>query len=109
MKTSITNAELKQLFKEKVNILIIDVRYREEYIEKHIPSAINIPIDIIESGNFIPEPDKTLVTVCTKGGGRSEHSANYLRKETKNDVFFLTGGAIGWFENNHSKIHLRKL
>lgn len=102
MKTSITIAELKQLLKHTKNLMIIDVRSPEEYSEQHIPFAENIPVDNIESGNFIPETDKTLVTVCAKGGGRSERAANFLRESTNNNVFFLSGGTTGWFENKHS-------
>lgn len=102
MKTSITIAELKQMLKHRENLMIIDVRSLEEYSEQHIPFAENIPVEHIESGNFIPETGKTLVTVCAKGGGRSERAANYLREETKKDVYFLAGGTVGWFENSHS-------
>ncbi len=46
MKTTITRAELKQL-RIKNNIMVIDVRGKEEYNEKHIPFAGNLPIEII--------------------------------------------------------------
>jgi rhodanese-related sulfurtransferase len=98
MKVAITLAELKQLLDKKENIMLIDVRNKEEYFEKHIPFACNLPIEIIESGNFIPEPYKTIVTVCGKGEGRSERAANYLREKTNNEVYFLEGGTFGWLE-----------
>ncbi len=98
MKPSITLAELKQLLSELKNILIIDVRSKEEYFEAHIPFAGNLPVEIIESGAFIPEPDKIIITACGKGDGRSERAANYLRENTNNKVYFLEGGTFGWFE-----------
>lgn len=98
MKPSITLAELKQLLSELKNILIIDVRSKEEYFEAHIPFAGNLPVEIIESGAFIPEPDKIIITACGKGGGRSERAANYLCENTNNKVYFLEGGTFGWFE-----------
>lgn len=96
MKTSITRAELKQLLEDKVNIMVIDVRNKDEYNDKHIPFAGNLPIEIIEAGNFIPEPDKIIITACGKGGGRSERAANYLREHSKNEVYFLEGGTFEW-------------
>lgn len=99
MKTEITRAELKQLLHNKENIMVIDVRAKEDYHEKHISFAGNLPIEIIEAGNFIPEPGKIIITVCGKGGGRSERAANYLRENSKNEVFFLDGGTFGWIEN----------
>lgn len=88
MKTTISRAELNQLLTNK-NIMVIDVRSKEEYDEKHIPFAGNLPIEIIETGRFIPEPLKIIVTVCGKGGGRSERAAKYLREHNKNEVYFL--------------------
>ena len=100
MKTTITRAELKQLL-NKNNIMIIDVRSKEEYSEKHIPFAGNLPIEIIEAGNFIPEPGKIIITACGKGGGRSERAAKYLRENSNNEVYFLDGGTFGWVENEN--------
>lgn len=99
MKTTITRAELNQLLNNKNNIMVIDVRDKEEYIEKHIPFAGNLPIEIIEAGNFIPEPGKIIITACGKGGGRSERAAKYLREHNKNEVYFLEGGTFEWLAN----------
>ena len=99
MKASITIVELEQLRSKKNNIMVIDVRTKEEYNQKHIPFAGNLPIEIIEAGNFIPEPSKIVITVCGKGGGRSETAAKYLRENTNNEVYFLDGGTFGWTES----------
>lgn len=101
MKTTITRAELKQLLNNKNNIMVIDVRGKEEYNEKHIPFAGNLPIEIIEAGSFIPEPGKIIITACGKGGGRSERAAKYLRENSNNEVYFLDGGTFGWVENEN--------
>lgn len=99
MKTAITPAELKQLLSENKNMIVIDVRIKAEYALHHLPFAGNLPIDSIESGNFIPEPGKLIITVCGKGGGRSERAADYLRNSSNNEVYFLEGGTFGW--NDH--------
>lgn len=99
MKTTITRAELNQLLNNKNIIMVIDVRSKEEYNEKHIPFAGNLPIEIIEAGSFIPEPGKIIVTACGKGGGRSERAAKYLREHNKNEVYFLEGGTFEWLAN----------
>lgn len=101
MKTTISRAELKQLLNNKNNIMVIDVRGKEEYNEKHIPFAGNLPIEIIEAGNFIPEPGKIIITACGKGSGRSERAEKYLRENSKNEVYFLDGGTFGWTENEN--------
>lgn len=97
MKTTITLTELRQLLHNKNNIMVIDVRVKEEYTEKHIPIAGNLPIEIIEAGKFIPEPGKIIITACGKGAGRSLRAAEYLRTNFSNDVFALEGGTLGWY------------
>lgn len=98
MKTSITQSELRQFLEQKKNMMVLDVRNKDEYSEKHISFAINLPIELIESENFIPEPGKIIITACGKGGGRSERAANYLRNNTTNEVYFLEGGTFDWLE-----------
>jgi rhodanese-related sulfurtransferase len=101
MKTSISIVELKQLLSNNTHLLLIDVRSNAEYSEKHIPLAVNIPIELIEKGHYTPEADKIIVTICAKGGGRSERAATFIRENNRNTVFFLEGGTLGWFENGH--------
>jgi len=96
MKTRLTKTELKQLLNSKSNLLLLDIRNKEEYLEKHIPIAVNLPIEIIESGNFIPEPGKIIITICGKGGGRSEKAADYLRENYGVEVYSLEGGTMAW-------------
>ena len=102
MKTTITRDELKQLILKKENIMIIDVRSISEYNDKHISFAGNLTIEIIETGNFIPEPGKIIITVCGKGGDRSERAASYLRQNSNNEVYFLEEGTFGWIDNEKS-------
>lgn len=100
MKASISNIKLEQLLNSRRDIVVVDVRSKEEYEHQHIPCAINVPIEIIEAGHFMPESTKLIVTVCGKGGGRSERAANYLGKYYPNESYFLEDGTLGWFQNN---------
>ena len=96
MKPSITPAELKILLKKNKEVLIIDLRSKEEYLITHIPLALNITLESIESGHFVPENEKILITVCGKGGGRSERAANFLKVHFSNKVYYLEGGTNAW-------------
>ena len=51
-KTSISLVELDQLLKSPEGATVIDVRSEEEYKEKSIPFAINLPIKNIEVGKI---------------------------------------------------------
>jgi len=99
MKKHITLLELQQLISNKVAILILDVRSKEEFEEKHIPFAVNFPIELIEVGKYSFEKNKMSITVCSKGGGRSERAATFLRDNTQTEVYFLEGGTLAWFQN----------
>lgn len=99
MKVSINKANLIQLLENNRKVMVIDVRSNDEYQKQHLPDAINIPIEIIEAGHFVPESDKQIITVCGKGGGRSMLAANYLRENFPNETLFLEGGTLGWFES----------
>lgn len=96
MSKSISKDELNSLLSQNDKIFIIDVRTDEEYRKKHIPNAINIPIDEIESRIRSMDSDTTYVTACGKGGGRSEQGASIL-SEMGYKAFFLEGGTFGWF------------
>jgi len=97
MKTQVTLAELKRWLTSKNNLMLLDVRSKEEYLEKHIPHAEHVPLERIESGDYKPASGKVIVTVCGKGGGRSERAANYLRNIRRYEAYFLEGGTTGWF------------
>lgn len=99
LKTSITAQELKKRIDENERLLVIDVRSREEYDQLHIPIAGNLPFEVIENGLFVPEPEKTVITVCGKGGGRSERAAAWLRIQNDTEALFLEGGTFGWTDN----------
>lgn len=96
MKTSISAEELKKRIAENAPLIIIDVRSREEYNQSHIPIAGNLPFEVIENGLFVPEPGKTVITVCGKGGGRSERAADLLRIQNDTEALYLEGGTFGW-------------
>jgi len=56
----ITVDELFQLI-ESDNIMIVDVRDEEEYIEAHIKGAISVPLPEIDAQEWKPPHDKALV------------------------------------------------
>lgn len=96
-KTSISLAELKQLLHTNKTLQIIDVRSEAEYLEMHIPNAKNILIDKIEEIE-IPKGE-IIITVCGKGGGRSEKGAQLIRNKTNAEVYFLENGTFGYYSN----------
>lgn len=100
MKKSISKQEVQQLLEKGDKVILVDVRSKEEYDEKHIPKAINIPLD--ELAEQIDELAKheLVITACGKGGGRSEEGAEKLNQLGVNAVF-VNGGTLGWYNDRN--------
>ena len=45
----INSLELNEMIKNKEKFILLDVRTEEEYEASHIPNAINIPLNNLES------------------------------------------------------------
>jgi MFS family permease len=78
------------------NAIIVDVRSPEEFAAGHVDGAINIPLEVLTQRT--PELPKSaaVVTVCGKGGGRSERAAEHLRALGFSWVRSLCGGTHAW-------------
>lgn len=60
-----TNDIMKYIAKN--NVLIIDLREREEYQTGHIPSAVNIPYEELEERKYSLQRNKLLIFYCDRG------------------------------------------
>jgi MFS family permease len=80
-------------------VLIVDVRSEEEFASGHVEGAVNIPLDTIGSHASGLPRDRLIVTVCGKGGGRSDRAAQELRTRGFESVRSLCGGTDGWLKN----------
>ncbi len=89
-------AEEAKLLMDKSEVTVVDVRTQEEYNAQHIPQAILVPLDQIQSGNFENLPDKsaTLLVYC-RSGNRSSTAADLLAENGYTDVYDF-GGIIDW-------------
>jgi MFS family permease len=75
---------------------VIDVRSPEEYARGHVEGARNIPIETLEDHLDELPRDALIVTVCGKGGGRSERAAETLRARGFGRARALCGGTTAW-------------
>ena len=84
------------IMQSESNYIILDVRTNEEFREKHIPRAINVPNEVI-SDYAIPElPDKDqLILVYCRSGRRSKEAAEKLANIGYTNVVEF-GGIIDW-------------
>lgn len=72
---------------EREDVLLIDVRTPDEYKEKHINGAINIPIyEIDNMKNEIVDKDKIILIYC-KTGKRSKMAKEILMQNGYRNVY----------------------
>ena len=79
------NNDINSIIEDK-NTIIIDVRTEEEYNERHIDRAINIPVD--NSQNIKINKNKTIVVYC-RSGVRSKKAYDMLLSMGYTDVHDL--------------------
>lgn len=92
--TTITSDDAKDLL-TKEDIVIIDVRKPEFFLEAHIPYAQNIPMDGLEARLAEMDKNVTYLMVC-KTGKTSETACELLAKNGFNNLYNLSGGMDAW-------------
>lgn len=78
----------------KQGAAVIDVREIWEYVQGHIPGAINIPLS--ELGHRLEEVPDNVVFVCASGN-RSATAAEFAVYSGYKQVANLMGGTVGWW------------
>ena len=67
------------MMEEGSGYIILDVRTPEEFAERHIPGAINIPNETISTEEIPELPDKDqLILVYCRSGNRSKQASEKL-------------------------------
>lgn len=80
--------------------IIIDVRERDEHAKSRIAGSTNIPLSqiLVEVPNMRDILNKKIVLYC-RAGVRSMIAAQKLQEDGfSHNIFNLTGGIIGWNE-----------
>ena len=88
--------EAVTMMEEESGYIILDVRTPEEYRERHIPNAINIPNETIGSEDIQELPDKDqLILVYCRSGNRSKQASGKLAELGYTNIVEI-GGINDW-------------
>ena len=88
--------EAVAMMAEESGYIILDVRRPEEFAEKHIPNAINVPNETIGTDEISQLPDKDqLIMVYCRSGRRSKEAAEKLVKLGYTNIVEF-GGILDW-------------
>lgn len=93
---TISPLDAKKRLDTETGIILLDVRTKNEYLEKHIPNSTLIPLDILSNEAILKLPNKNSeIFVYCKGGNRSAAGVRTLLKLGYTRVHNL-GGIVGW-------------
>ncbi len=92
----VTQEEAAQMMQTEKDYIILDVRTQSEYNDGHIPKAICIPNETIDTQEIPLLPDKSqLILVYCRSGRRSKEAAEKLAKIGYTNIVEF-GGIITW-------------
>jgi rhodanese-related sulfurtransferase len=80
---------------ESATICFVDVRSEDEFRSGHVPGAICLPLDKIESGQAIVPQDKLVVLSC-QSGKRSARAREILKSRGYANLAEMEGGYSAW-------------
>lgn len=94
--TQIKMEEAVKMMEEESDYIILDVRRPDEYAEKHIPNAINVPNETIGKDEIPELPNKEqLILVYCRSGNRSKQASEKLVKLGYTNIYEF-GGINDW-------------
>ncbi len=91
---SISAKEVEEKLVNGEQLNIIDVRETQEVAMGKIPTAVNIPLGLIEYKMMELDKNKEYIIVCLSGG-RSSSATRFLENQGFN-VTNMNGGMMAW-------------
>ena len=97
--TPVVAAELAALIENDGAPVILDVRTDEEFAAGHVPGAVHLPHDEIETrGESLPDDRETEIVVYSLNGDRAYIAVTHLRAVGYSHVIMLEGHWLWWQE-----------
>ena len=85
----------EKLEKDKDRVCFLDVRSEDEFSTGHVPGAVCVPLEQIESGKAVVPKDRFVVLSC-QSGARAAKAREILRARGYQNVAELEGGFSAW-------------
>ncbi|ABP94955.1 Rhodanese domain protein [Metallosphaera sedula] len=92
---------VRKLWKRS-NILVLDIRTPQEYVEHHIPGSLLIPMDYLE---VLQEyfSDKEVAVIC-EHGNRARYATYGMPHLYKKKAIYMIGGIVGWMSMGYEVV-----
>ena len=89
--------EVKQSLDEKKDVVLLDVRTRDEFSRGRIAGSINVPVDEVAQKieSILPDKNKTVYVYCLSGS-RSVHAVAAMEELGYAHIFDIKSGMLAW-------------
>ena len=88
--------EAVKMMRDEKNYIILDVRRPDEFAEGHIPGAVNVANETIDTEEIPELPDKSqMILVYCRSGRRSKEASEKLVKLGYTNIVEF-GGILDW-------------
>ncbi|MDD2447356.1 MAG: rhodanese-like domain-containing protein [Tissierellia bacterium] len=95
--TDLTIDEAKELITNQDNLLILDVRSKEEFDSGHIEGAVLIPLDELENRlDEIEDYKDDPILVYCRSGNRSSKAVRILLNNEFTEIYHMNQGYMNW-------------
>lgn len=90
---SVSYIEAKEILRQNVGAILLDVRSKQEYDEYHLDGAICVSLYDLEYSikNIIKNKEQIIIAYC-QSGARSKKAINILQKLGYTNLYNLDGG-----------------
>ena len=96
--THVSAEELAARRKSGEDVVVVDVRSREEYLRGHVPDTYHIPGgNLLLDAPRLPLAEDTTLVVSCAGRTRGILGAKLLHDNGFTNVYALENGVMGWF------------
>ena len=90
---AIAAEDFQSLLESKTGMTILDVRSNEEFLERNLKEAINVPLNTLEQASINIHSTDTVYVIC-QSGKRSEVAVKQLQVKYPNVQFFNVLGGM---------------
>jgi len=90
---------------------LVDVRQPEEYVKRHLPGALSIPLNDLLSETVVIDRQRPTLVYCSRGE-RSMAAAQWMLSHGFADIRHIDGGMDAWIGNQafgHFELNLNLL
>ena len=87
--SNLISAKVAKLLINSGNVQIVDVRSRAEYITGHYPTAIHLPITIINKETLSTLDENKITIVYCNTGQRARRAAELMTRHGFQNVYYI--------------------